>query len=71
MDIIIGKDIETMTGYKLRAHQVKWFKENGITCKVSARGQVWTCKDWLNGADKEVTAANDDSGFNADFMNHG
>lgn len=71
MDMIIGEDIERMTGYKVRSHQVKWFQANGITCKVNARGEVWTTNDWLNGKDKDSNAANDDYGFNANFLNHG
>ncbi len=68
MDMIIGEDIERMTGYKVRSHQVKWFQANGITCKVNARGEVWTTNDWLNLRDQQQEAANDDDGFNAGFM---
>ena len=67
MQIVIGSDITTMTGYEKRSSQVRWFEENGITYRVNAKGEAWTTDDWLNGRDKAPAAANDD-GFNPNFL---
>jgi|TARA_R110002153_G_scaffold31666_1_gene96261 hypothetical protein len=68
MQIVIGSDIKTMTGYEKRGSQIRWFEENGITYRVNAKGDVWTTDDWLNGRDKAAVDAANDDGFNAGFM---
>lgn len=67
MQIIIGPEVKVMTGYKNSKAQQKWFAEQGINFKVNAEGKVWTTDDWLNGKDK-YKPANDDDGFNMEFI---
>jgi hypothetical protein len=62
MKILIGEEVATITGCKHKKQQIKWFEQEGITCRMNALKQVYTTDDWMNGKDK-YQAQNDD-GFN-------